>query len=168
MTTVELTNEQAALIVGPDGVEVILPKVDESEEPISNSFILVAALGMLLADEEWIAEVLSIFDKEETKEDVLQLIPDIETKASELDRHHRWESWEVTWMTTFDVAAHNKRYLGLNDDQYNRHCELMGMKTTKWPDDLWEVVTETTQSIGVCGDVIACAVADWLKENFDK
>jgi hypothetical protein len=64
MTTVELTNEQAALIVGPDGVEVILPKVDESEEPISNSFILVAALGMLLADEEWIAEVLSIFDEE--------------------------------------------------------------------------------------------------------
>jgi len=62
-----------------------------------------------------------------------------------------------------EVSIHNKNYLGLNDGQYDRHCEFMDMKMSEWPSDLYEYVKETTQKLGSCGDVIAVAVAEWLK-----
>ena len=64
-----------------------------------------------------------------------------------------------------DIREHNKRYLGLNDEQYDEHCRLMQLKMSDWPSALWEFVKGVTQEVGLCGDVVACAVADWLKNE---
>ena len=64
-----------------------------------------------------------------------------------------------------DAREHNKQYLDLNDEQYDKHCKLMQSKMVDWPDDLWEYAKGVTEQIGACGDVFACAVADWLKRK---
>ena len=64
-----------------------------------------------------------------------------------------------------NTKKHNMSYLGLNSEQYDKHCRLMGMKMSKWPDSLYNHVKQETQRVGVCGDAVACAVASWLKEQ---
>ena len=56
-----------------------------------------------------------------------------------------------------------KRDYGLNDGQYDELCNLMDMKMCDWPHGLWEHVNERAREIGFCGEVVVCAVADWVK-----
>lgn len=62
-----------------------------------------------------------------------------------------------------EIREANKAYLMLDDEQYDRHQELMGQKMTEWPDDLWHYVYLVQRKHGLCGEVLSAAVADWLR-----
>ncbi len=61
--------------------------------------------------------------------------------------------------------AYNREYFGITVAQQQRHNELMAMKICDWPPALGEYVQAKCNRIGFCGDVVATAVADWLKKN---
>lgn len=45
------------------------------------------------------------------------------------------------------------------------HNLLMSIPMGKWPKELQEFVKEECQRMGVCGEVIACSVAEWMKKE---
>jgi hypothetical protein len=74
-------------------------------------------------------------------------------------------------MSNDPSRSRNMSYLGLNDEQYDRHCELMGMPIKKWPQSLKTYCEKQDKVMGFCGNAMACWVADWIKageqEPFD-
>jgi hypothetical protein len=42
------------------------------------------------------------------------------------------------------------------------HDELMKTRVTFWPESLQEFVQERINQLGLCGDVVSTAVADWI------
>lgn len=66
-----------------------------------------------------------------------------------------------------NVREHNMEYLNLDDEQYNRHIELLQMPQRDWPQSLKDHCQKVSNDIGWCGDVMMCAVADWIREQTD-
>lgn len=64
--------------------------------------------------------------------------------------------------TPSDRAAHNMCYLRLTREQVTEHARLMAMKMSDWPPRLASFVDGARAG---CGDGIACAVADWIREE---
>lgn len=58
----------------------------------------------------------------------------------------------------------NARYLELNLDEARLHEQYMLLRTDRWPRSLQSAVESTIQRVGLCGDAIACAVAEWIKQ----
>jgi hypothetical protein len=59
----------------------------------------------------------------------------------------------------------NMEYLGLNDEQYNRHCELMGMALGNWPADLKDHCQGQSEIYGFSGDALAVWVAEYIRQQ---
>ena len=58
-----------------------------------------------------------------------------------------------------------KKDYGLNDKQYDEHCKLMDMPMNRWPKGLYEYVYKYGKKVGLCGEVIVVAVAEWIKRG---
>jgi len=65
--------------------------------------------------------------------------------------------------TLDEIDQHNASYFGIPIDRMPEHNRLMSMPMNEWPDSLREHVNGVCRELGACGDVIACAVAGWLK-----
>jgi hypothetical protein len=63
-----------------------------------------------------------------------------------------------------DRVRRNAAYLGLTTAQATRHARLMDMRPSDWPDGLRRWVHNQRGTL-TCGDAIASAVADWLKNT---
>lgn len=63
------------------------------------------------------------------------------------------------------VAAHNMVTLNLRFNEFNMHTKLMNQKMSGWPESLFIHVQTICNRVGVCGEVIAEAVADWVSNR---
>lgn len=61
------------------------------------------------------------------------------------------------------ATRHNMSYLRLTKEQYETHCLLMKCPMGAWPALLKLHVDKVGRESGLCGDVISCAVADWIR-----
>lgn len=68
-------------------------------------------------------------------------------------------------MTDEQRDSDNASYFGIPVGLMPKHNRLMSMPTGQWPAELLAFVR--AQPGPLCGDVVACAVADWLKRNPD-
>ena len=59
--------------------------------------------------------------------------------------------------------AINMEYLGLENNEMHLHEELMEQEMRYWPESLQALAKDTVNRVGLCGDVMACVVADWIK-----
>ena len=69
-------------------------------------------------------------------------------------------------MTTQQVESHNAAYFGIPVEWASKHMAYMDAKMNSWPQSLQNAVQSDTQRFGTCGEVIAVAVANWMKEEF--
>lgn len=63
------------------------------------------------------------------------------------------------------IDEYNAQYLELPLDRMPTWNALMTSNMSGWPDPLKSHVQEVLSRLGGSGDVISCAVADWLKAN---
>jgi hypothetical protein len=63
------------------------------------------------------------------------------------------------------VKTGNMEYLNLDQEQYKRFNELMFSNMSLWDNSLKSFVQERCRQVGFCGDVLACAVADWVRQE---
>ena len=61
------------------------------------------------------------------------------------------------------IKERNMKYLGLRFQEESWHEHLMKTSMQYWPESLSDFVTARRQSVGICGDVISVAVADWIR-----
>ena len=66
-------------------------------------------------------------------------------------------------MTPTEINQYNASYFGIPVERMTEHNALMKMYMSAWPQELKDFCQEVFNRIGFCGDVCACAVADWLK-----
>jgi len=62
------------------------------------------------------------------------------------------------------VRNSNMEYLDLDQAQYEEFRRLM-LDMSSWDDLLDVFVRARCEKVGFSGDVLACAVADWIKER---
>ena len=62
-------------------------------------------------------------------------------------------------------SAINMAYLKLRNWEYRLHEHLMNTSMCELPEGLQEKLKETCDKIGMCGDVIAMVIADWIRTN---
>ena len=65
-------------------------------------------------------------------------------------------------MTT---AESNMTYLGLTVSQYGQYQELMRCPMSSWPGSLRDYCREQSRREGVCGDLLASWVAEWIRQG---
>ena len=66
-------------------------------------------------------------------------------------------------MTTGDSPFEQQmRSMNLRNYEMHMHNELMETEIRYWPESLKEFVDARQRAYGLCGDVIATAVADWI------
>ena len=68
-------------------------------------------------------------------------------------------------MTRAEIDAYNASYFGIPVEWVPLVYKYMKMPTNQWPQSLQDRATEVSNRIGWCGDVAACTVADWVKEE---
>ena len=68
-------------------------------------------------------------------------------------------------MTSKEIDKYNAAYLGIPMEWMSMYNNFISMPMNQWPQSLVDFCTEVTNRIGWCGDVAACAVADWMKEE---
>lgn len=66
------------------------------------------------------------------------------------------------------IHEHNQKYLGLDDDQYRLHEQLMAQATKDWPQTLKDYCQQESKKYGFCGDALACWVAEWIKNQWNE
>jgi hypothetical protein len=69
-----------------------------------------------------------------------------------------------------DTDRYNAGYFGIDVEWMPLHNYYMGAyfkSGVKWPQELTDHCNEVYRRIGFCGDVMACAVADWMKMKGD-
>lgn len=64
---------------------------------------------------------------------------------------------------TGTIDSKNAEYHGLGEQEYDMHKELMGQAMRYWPESLRELVSAITRDQGLCLEVIARGVSDWIK-----
>lgn len=64
-----------------------------------------------------------------------------------------------------EYRKNNRNYLGLTDEQCDLHREIMGKAMSLWPESLTDYCKSQASVSGVCGDAIACWVAEWIKQG---
>lgn len=57
---------------------------------------------------------------------------------------------------------------GLRYQEQHLHNMLMGQAITLWPESLKEFVDARQRAVGLCGDVISTAVADWIAHREER
>lgn len=62
------------------------------------------------------------------------------------------------------IGNSNMQYLKLSEAQYSRFRKLM-MNIPQWNKSLNEFVQAKCKVVGFSGNVLACAVADWIKQQ---
>lgn len=62
-------------------------------------------------------------------------------------------------------SAINMAYLKLRNWEYRLHELLMNTSMNQLPENLQEKIRVTCKEIGMCGDVIAVVIADWIRTN---
>ena len=68
-----------------------------------------------------------------------------------------------------DSREHNKQYLELSEEQYVRYEALWNNDMALFPDGLKLFIEDSMKEVGYCGDSLAVAIADWVKqEDKDK
>jgi hypothetical protein len=60
------------------------------------------------------------------------------------------------------IKRANMKYLALDEKQYARH-ELLMANTASWPENLSVYIKCIGAKVGLCGDLIACALADYIR-----
>lgn len=55
--------------------------------------------------------------------------------------------------------------LNLRQNELHMHDDLMARGMRYWPESLVDFVQARTADVGMCGDVIATAVADWIRHD---
>ena len=68
-------------------------------------------------------------------------------------------------MTSKELAAYNASYFGIPVKWMPIHNRYMSIPTNQWPQSLVDFAQEVSKRVGWCGDVAACAVADWIKQE---
>ena len=66
-------------------------------------------------------------------------------------------------MTLEEVDRYNAEYFGVSVELSAEHRRLMGMPMGQWPENLKAKVKEHVDRYMLCGEVVADAVAEWLK-----
>jgi hypothetical protein len=69
-------------------------------------------------------------------------------------------------MNKAEIDAYNASYFGIPVAWMPLHNYFMTAyrhKGVEWPQELTDFCNAVYQRIGFCGDVMACAVGDWLK-----
>ena len=61
-----------------------------------------------------------------------------------------------------DRKRYNADYFRTLVDLMPKHNRLMAMSMRDWPESLKQAAKAKCDSLGFCGDVLACAVAEWL------
>lgn len=64
-----------------------------------------------------------------------------------------------------EIDKHNMKYLGLDEEQYVIHKKLMRIPMKDWPTELTNYVKTTHGKDAICGDAIACWVAEWVRQG---
>ena len=60
------------------------------------------------------------------------------------------------------MVSNNLRY-----HEQHFHNDLMRTPVNQWPESLTEAVDARQRKMGLCGDVISTAVADWIRHDLD-
>lgn len=71
------------------------------------------------------------------------------------------------------ITESQMQYLRLRPNEYAMYRWLMGeaeccadggykFPQSEWPESLADHVNATVRRLGICGDVVSCAVADWV------
>lgn len=68
-------------------------------------------------------------------------------------------------MDETEIRNANKAYHRLNDAEYVAFARLMALPMGQWPAGLTAFVRSRTATGGVSGDVLASAVADWVRDS---
>ena len=62
------------------------------------------------------------------------------------------------------TTAINMEYLKLRNWEYRLYENLMNTSMCQLPENLQEKIRLTCKEIGICGDVIAMSIADWIRK----
>ena len=70
--------------------------------------------------------------------------------------------YDSTGMVEGSPFANRARSNNLRQQEQAMHDDLMETESRYWPESLKEFVDLRQKAVGLCGDVISTAVADWI------
>ena len=65
--------------------------------------------------------------------------------------------------TRNEIDLHNARYHELTPQQLDKWSELMVTKTSSWPFGLQRCVEIHSKKYGLCSEIVAAVVAEWVR-----
>ena len=68
-------------------------------------------------------------------------------------------------MTPAEIDSYNASYFKIPVGWMPIHNQHMNMPTNQWPESLQQLAKETAKRIGWSGDVAACTVAKWIRQE---
>lgn len=66
-------------------------------------------------------------------------------------------------MNLIEIREHNKKYLGLTENQYIIHEFISKLSMNEFPSSLLKYIQQQSKIYGFCGDACFVWIADWIK-----